>query len=96
MDDVSERLAKNLALDTRNYNNPFSLLAIEILYKLEPKDDAMYLIEMLLTDLFSNILANTEFRLRFHSLHILLNLDWLAPLLVLTDYFTYYQDNLIG
>lgn len=42
--------------------------------------------------LFPQLLTHSELREDFLSLSFVHGIDWLAPLLVLMDYFTYYQD----
>jgi len=42
--------------------------------------------------LFPQLLTHPELRKDYLSLSLLHDIDWLGPLVVLMDYFTYYQD----
>jgi hypothetical protein len=48
--------------------------------------------DQLMMRLYPQFLTNTDFRNDFLSHSLFNDLDWLAPLIVLTDYFTYYFD----
>jgi hypothetical protein len=91
----SARLIKILSRDYSKTNLP---LAIEQLLSLEQCDtpEALTFIDLLLGDLYTIILVNEDFRRRYTSLLMVVpHLDWLAPLLVMTDYLQFYQDSSI-
>ena len=91
----SARLVKILSKDYSKTNLP---LAIEQLLSLEQLDipEALTFLDLLLGDLYTIILVNKDFRRRYTSLMMVFPyLDWLAPLLVMTDYLQFFQDSSI-
>jgi hypothetical protein len=91
----SARLVKILSKDYSKTNLP---LAIEQLLSLEQLDipEALTFLDLLLGDLYTIILVNKDFRRRYTSLMMVVpHLDWLAPLLVMTDYLQFFQDSSI-
>jgi hypothetical protein len=63
---------------------------IEPILSLEPKKDSHYIVDHLLMSQYPQLLTNPELRKDFLSFYLLHDLDWLAPLVVLMDYFTYF------
>jgi hypothetical protein len=63
---------------------------IETILSLEPKSESHYIVDHLLMSQFPHYLTNLELRMDYSSLILLHDIDWLAPLVVLMDYFTYY------
>jgi hypothetical protein len=63
---------------------------IETILSLEPKSESHYIVDYILMSQFLQLLRTPEFRKDYLSLSLLHEIDWLAPLLVLMDYFNYY------
>jgi hypothetical protein len=65
---------------------------IETILSLEPKSESHYIVEYILMNQFPQIMTNPELRKDYLSLSLVHDIDWLAPLVVMVDYFTYYED----
>ena len=63
---------------------------LEIILSLEPKSESHYIVDYILMNQFLPLLTIPEFRKDYLSLSLLHDIDWLAPLVVLMDYFKYY------
>ena len=90
--EFSHRLIRNYSLASGPYSRPFRLQNIDTILSLEPKPDSRFVMDHLMVFLYPQVLTDPDLRNNYLS-HCLINdLDWLAPLVVLTDYFTYYLD----
>ena len=63
---------------------------IDNILSLEPKTESRYVIDHLMMLLYPQLLTNPDLRSDYLSHSLVNDLDWLAPLVVLTEYFTYY------
>lgn len=63
---------------------------IETILSLEPKSESHYIVDHLLMSQFPQFLTNEELRKDLLSLSLIHDIDWMAPLVVVMDYFTYY------
>ena len=63
---------------------------LETILSLEPKSESHYIVDYILMSQFLQLLTTPDFRKDFLSLSLLHDIDWLAPLVVLMDYFKYY------
>jgi hypothetical protein len=63
---------------------------IETILSLEPKSESNTILDFILMSQFLQLLTTPEFRKDYLSLSILHDIDWMAPLVVLMDYFIYY------
>lgn len=88
--DFPHRLIRNYSLGTGTYNRPFRMQNIENILSLEPKAESQFVLDHLLMFLYPQLLTNPDLRNDYQSHSLANDLDWLAPLVVLTDYFTYY------
>jgi hypothetical protein len=90
MAEFAHRLVRNYSLgrNTRSYS--FAMQNIETILSLEPKSESHYIVDHLLMSLFPQFLTHPELRKDYLSLSLFHDIDWLAPLVVLMDYFTYY------
>jgi len=93
LDDFYDRLIRNYTLDIADYNKPFSMKGFEIISTLEPEDSSNFIVDSLLQNLHPHIIINQDLRQRFLAMSTLHDLDWVAPLLVVTDYCCYYSDS---
>jgi hypothetical protein len=63
---------------------------IDTILTLEPKSESHYILDYILMSQFLQLLTTPEFRKDYLSLLLHHDIDWLAPLVVLMDYFNYY------
>ena len=63
---------------------------LETILSLEPKSESHYIVDYILMSQFLQLLNTPEFRKDYLSLSLHLDIDWLASLVVLMDYFKYY------
>jgi hypothetical protein len=88
--EFAHRLIRNYSLGTGTYNRPFRMQNIDSIISLEPKSESHYIMDQLMMRLYPQLLTNTDLRDDFLSHSLFNDLDWLAPLIVFTDYFSYY------
>lgn len=89
--EFAHRLIRNYSLATDTYGGrPFRMQNIDNILSLEPKTESRYVIDHLMMLLYPQLLTNPDLRSDYLSHSLVNDLDWLAPLVVLTDYFTYY------
>ena len=88
--EFAHRLIRNYSLGTGTYNRPFRMQNIDSIISLEPKSESHYIMDQLMMRLYPQLLTNTDLRNDFLSHSLFNDFDWLAPLIVLTDYFSYY------
>lgn len=62
----------------------------ETILSSEPKSESHYIFDFILMNQFLQLLTAPEFRKDYLSISHLHDIDWLAPLVVLMDYFKYY------
>jgi hypothetical protein len=90
--EFAHRLIRNYSIATGSYGQPFRMRNLETILSLEPKSDSRFVMDHLMMLLYPQVLSNPDLRNDYLTHSLLNDLDWLAPLLVLTDYFTYYLD----
>jgi hypothetical protein len=90
--EFAHRLIRNYSIATGAYGRPFRMQNIETILSLELKSDSRFVMDHLMMLLYPQLLTNPDLRNDYLTHSLLNDLDWLAPLLVLTDYFTYYLD----
>ena len=61
---------------------------LDTILSLEPKIESHYIVDFVLMTQFPQLLINPELRKDYLSLSLHHDIDWLAPLVVLMDYFT--------
>ena len=84
------RLLRNYSLATGTYSLPFRMQNIESIISLVKNSQQHYLLDLLIMHIYPQVLTNDDFRNDFLSHSLFNELDWLGPLLVITDYFHYY------
>ena len=88
--EFAHRLIRNYSLGTGTYTRPFRMQNINNILSIEPKSESHNIMDHLMMSLYPQLLAHPDLRNNYLSLSIINNFDWLAPLIVLTDYFSYY------
>jgi hypothetical protein len=63
---------------------------LETILSKEPKSESHYIVDFILMSQFLQLLTAPDFRKDYLSLSLLHDIDWLAPVVVLLDYFKHY------
>ena len=90
--EFAHRLIRNYSLESGTYSRPFRFQNIENILSLEPKSESRFIMDHLMMHLFPLLLTNPDLRNDFLTHSLINEFNWLAILVVLTDYFTYYLD----
>ena len=85
--EFAHRLIRNYSLSSGNYNRPFRMQNIEAIRSLEKDSEPFSIIDLLMMHLYPQTLTDTDFRNDILIHFLFSDLDWLAPLIVLIDYF---------
>lgn len=90
--EFAHRLIRNYSFQTVKNRDPLSLQYLETIESLEPKSESHFIMDHLMMHLFPLLLTNHDLRNEYLTISLIHDFDWLAPIVVLMDYFTYYLD----